>query len=130
MVITRKYIPRRTFLRGAGAALALPLLDSMTPALALEAKRPIRMSFIEVPNGIMNLNGEWTPKTVGGDFELTQTLQPLASFRDRMLELRRFGGHSMICICANRWRCPDAELSCTLSPRIQRRGGSLGPQWR
>jgi hypothetical protein len=87
MVITRKSIPRRAFLRGTGAALALPVLDAMTPAFAIEAKRPIRMSFIEVPNGIMNLNGEWTPKTVGADFELTQTLQPLASFRDRMLVL-------------------------------------------
>src|SRR5450631_3899404 len=87
MVITRKSIPRRAFLRGTGAALALPMLGAMTPAFALEAKRPIRMSFIEVPNGIMNLNGEWTPKTVGGDFELTQTLQPLASFRDRMVVL-------------------------------------------
>src|SRR5437763_432603 len=87
MVMTRKSIPRRAFLRGTGAALALPMLDAMTPAFAVEAKRPTRMSFIEVPNGIMNLNGEWTPKTVGTDFELTQTLQPLASFRDRMLVL-------------------------------------------
>jgi len=39
--ITRKSIPRRTFLRGAGAALALPVLDAMTPALSAEAKRPI-----------------------------------------------------------------------------------------
>jgi hypothetical protein len=87
MVITRKSIPRRAFLRGTGAALALPVLDAMTPAFAVEAKRPIRMSFVEVPNGIMNLNGEWTPKTVGADFELTQTLQPLAPFRDRMVVL-------------------------------------------
>src|SRR6202162_1756706 len=87
MVITRKSIPRRDFLRGTSAALALPLLGAMTPAFAVEAKRPIRMAFIEVPNGIMNLNGEWTPKTVGADFELTQTLQPLAPFRDRMLVL-------------------------------------------
>src|SRR5579883_43307 len=87
MVITRKSIPRRAFLRGTGAALALPLLDAMTPAFAVDSARPIRLGFIEVPNGIMNLNGEWTPKTEGADFELTQTLQPLASFRDRMLVL-------------------------------------------
>src|SRR5260221_12450676 len=87
MVITRKSIPRRAFLRGTGAVLALPVLDAMTPAFAVEKASPIRMQFIEVPNGIMNLNGEWTPKTVGADFELTQTLQPLAPFRDRMLVL-------------------------------------------
>src|SRR6202163_2853537 len=87
MVITRKSIPRRTFLRGTGAALALPMLDAMIPAFAVEAKRPVRMAFVEVPNGIMNLNGEWTPKAEGADFELTPTLQPLAPFRDRMLVL-------------------------------------------
>src|SRR5258708_28452702 len=84
MVITRKSIPRRAFLRGTGAVLALPVLDAMTPAFAVEKASPIRMQFIEVPNGIMNLNGEWTPKTVGADFELSPTLQPLASFPDRM----------------------------------------------
>ena len=87
MVITRKSIPRRAFLRGTGAVLALPVLDAMTPAFAVDKAPPIRMQFIEVPNGIMNLNGEWTPKVEGPDFELSPTLQPLASFRDRMLVL-------------------------------------------
>jgi Protein of unknown function (DUF1552) len=85
MVITRKSLPRRTFLRGAGAVLALPVLDAMTPALSAETQRPIRMSFIEVPNGIMM--DRWTPATEGADFELTPVLQPLAQFRDRMLVL-------------------------------------------
>jgi hypothetical protein len=87
MVVTRKSIPRRAFLRGTGAVLALPVLDAMTPAFAVEKAAPIRMQFIEVPNGIMNLNNEWTPKVEGPDFELSPTLQPLASFRDRMLVL-------------------------------------------
>src|SRR5437763_15102770 len=85
MLITRKSIPRRAFLRGTGAALALPVLDAMTPALAAETKRPIRMSFIEVPNGIMM--DKWTPATEGADFALTPILEPLAQFRDRMLVL-------------------------------------------
>src|SRR6266702_411733 len=85
MVITRKSIPRRTFLRGTGAVLALPVLDAMTPALAADAKRPIRMSFIEVPNGIMM--DKWTPATEGADFALTPVLEPLADFRDRILVL-------------------------------------------
>src|SRR5438874_1358472 len=85
MLITRKSIPRRAFLRGTGAALALPVLDAMTPALAAETKRPIRMSFIEVPNGIMM--DKWTPATEGADFALTPILEPLAPYRDRMLVL-------------------------------------------
>src|SRR6516225_941224 len=85
LAITRKSLPRRSFLRGAGAVLALPVLDAMTPALSTESRRPIRMSFIEVPNGIMM--DKWTPATVGADFELTPILEPLAQFRDRMLVL-------------------------------------------
>jgi len=85
MVISRKSIPRRTFLRGAGASLALPVLDAMTAALAAEPARPIRLAFIEVPNGIMM--DKWTPATEGADFALTPILQPLAQFRDRMLVL-------------------------------------------
>ena len=78
-------VPRRTFLRGVGATLALPVLDAMTPAFAAPSTRPTRMAFMQTPNGIFNLNGEWTPKTVGGNFELTRTLEPLAAFKDRML---------------------------------------------
>jgi hypothetical protein len=87
MVILKKALHRRTFLRGAGAALTLPLLDAMVPALghAAETRRPIRLAFIEVPNGIMM--DKWTPSTVGKDFELTPILEPLTSFRDRMLVL-------------------------------------------
>ncbi len=77
MLILKKAIPRRTFLRGTGAALALPLLDAMTPALAQETKRPIRMAFMQMPNGIFNLNNEWTPKTEGANFEMTRTLKPV-----------------------------------------------------
>jgi Protein of unknown function (DUF1552) len=85
MVILGKSIPRRAFLRGAGATFALPLLDAMTPALAAEIVRPIRMAFIEVPNGIMM--DKWTPATEGANFALTPILEPLAEFRDRMLLL-------------------------------------------
>jgi len=87
MVILKKSIPRRTFLRGAGAALALPMLDAMTPALAVDTARPIRMAFMQMPNGIFNLNNEWTPKTEGAGWEMTQTLKPLEAFRDRMVVL-------------------------------------------
>src|SRR5580700_7818526 len=80
--VTRKSIPRRTFLRGTGAALALPVLDAMTPAFATATTRPIRLGFVEVPNGIMM--DKFTPATEGPDFALTPVLEPLAGFRDRM----------------------------------------------
>lgn len=98
MLILNKAIPRRTFLRGTGAALALPLLDAMTPAFAQEAKRPIRMAFMQTPNGIFNLNNEWTPKTEGADFEMTTTLKPVEAFRDHLfipsgLDQQQAAGH-------------------------------------
>jgi len=85
MVVFKKAIPRRTFLRGVGATLALPMLDAMTPAFAAATTRPIRMAFMQTPNVIFNLRNEWTLKTVGANWELTRTLEPLAAFKDRML---------------------------------------------
>jgi hypothetical protein len=83
MIIHRRSISRRGVLRGAGAALALPFLDAMTPALSAQVPRPIRLSFIEVPNGI--IMDKWTPAREGEGFELTPVLAPLAKFRSRML---------------------------------------------
>lgn len=86
MIIRKASISRRAVLRGAGATLALPMLDAMIPACAVaapETERPIRLSFIEVPNGI--IMDKWTPKTEGANFALTPVLEPLAPFRDRML---------------------------------------------
>src|SRR5260370_390783 len=85
MAILKKSIPRRTFLRGTGASLALPVLDAMTAAFAAQPARPIRLAFIEVPNGIMM--DKWTPAAEGAGFALTPILEPLAQFRDRMLVL-------------------------------------------
>jgi hypothetical protein len=76
---------RRAVLRGAGASLALPFLDSMVPAFSSEAARPIRLSFIEVPNGIMM--DRWTPATEGKNFDLTPVLEPVGAFRENMLVL-------------------------------------------
>ncbi len=90
MIITKMALPRRTFLRGLGAAFALPMLDAMVPALAAaqrSASKPIRrLGFIYVPNGVaMNdsLNF-WTPKGTGANFELSPILAPLAPYRDRL----------------------------------------------
>jgi hypothetical protein len=67
LILTKRTLPRRTFLRGAGAAIALPLLDAMVPALAQSsAPKPKRIGFIYMPNGVArNFDGIdfWTPKT-------------------------------------------------------------------
>ena len=57
--ITGTHLPRRTFLRGMGTAVALPFLDAMTPALAkpLAGKAPVRMAFVYVPNGMKRYPG-------------------------------------------------------------------------
>ena len=67
--VTRKHIPRRSFLKGAGATIALPFLDAMMPAFAPAAatKAPVRMAFVYVPNGI--IMNQWTPATDGRSFE-------------------------------------------------------------
>jgi hypothetical protein len=83
-VVTGKKIDRRTFLYGTGAAVALPLLDAMTPALAVESARPTRLGWFQTPNGIMNLQNEFFQKEPGA-LELGPILQPLADFKDRML---------------------------------------------
>ena len=87
MIITRKSLPRRTFLRGIGATLALPLLDSMVPAMAAAPSiaSPTRLSFVYVPNGM--IMDQWTPAAVGSHYQLTKILEPLAPFRDDMLVL-------------------------------------------
>jgi hypothetical protein len=89
MIIVKKAIPRRAVLKGLGATLSLPLLDSMVPALtplARTAARPVqRFTVIYVAHGASP--GYWIPATEGPAYELTPPLKPLAAFRDRMLVL-------------------------------------------
>ena len=86
MFITKKHLSRRTFLRGAGVTLALPLLDSMVPAataLAQTAATPkTRMGCIYIPHGATM--DKWTPAGEGTAFEFSEILQPLEPFRDRV----------------------------------------------
>jgi len=82
-MLTRKHLPRRTFLKGMGAAIALPMLDAMTPALSAigrsAAQSPLRLAFTYVPNGITM--ADWTPKGAGAAFDLSRVMQPMAPFR-------------------------------------------------
>jgi hypothetical protein len=87
MIITKRALPRRTFLKGAGAAIGLPLLSAMVPAFAADAPKAKRIGFIYLPNGVAkNFTGidYWTPKQVGKLTELSTILAPLAPFRDRL----------------------------------------------
>lgn len=83
MLIFKKSIPRRTFLQGLGATVALPMLDAMTPALAAGTQAPKRFSLVYAPNG-MNMD-YWTPAATGKAFEVSPILKPVAAFRDQML---------------------------------------------
>jgi hypothetical protein len=84
--ITKRALPRRTFLRGMGVTLALPLLDSMIPAataIAQTAASPkSRFCGIYVPHGATM--DKWTPAIEGTGFEITETLKPLEKLRDRL----------------------------------------------
>ncbi|MBN1240030.1 MAG: DUF1552 domain-containing protein, partial [Gammaproteobacteria bacterium] len=79
--MSRKHLPRRTFLRGVGATLALPLLDAMVPAFANTTRSP-RLGFVYVPHGA--IMSKWTPDAVGRDFEFKETLKPLEAYRSRL----------------------------------------------
>ena len=81
--VTKRALPRRTFLRGMGAAVALPLLDAMVPALAQAPAPRRRLGFVYVPNGI--IMDQWTPATAGADFELKTILKPLEPFKDALV---------------------------------------------
>ena len=87
MFITKAALPRRTFLRGAGVMLGLPLLEAMVPALTALAQSPAaprkRLGFVYFPNGAVM--EQWIPETVGKGLALSPTLAPLAPFRDRMV---------------------------------------------
>src|SRR5881396_2451501 len=89
MIVSKKAIPRRTVLRGMGSVLALPLLDSMLPALAALQKTaalPInRFGVMYVPNGMIMKN--YLPASEGAGYELTPTLSALKPFREQMLVL-------------------------------------------
>src|SRR5439155_27112535 len=87
MIITKKSLPRRTFLRGASATLALPFLDSMVPALAatVGAKPALRLAFVYHPVGM--IMDRWTPAAEGAAFEFTPTMKALAPFREQLVVL-------------------------------------------
>lgn len=86
MILTKKALPRRTFLRGAGASVALPLLDAMVPSMTAQAKTAAagvrRLGFVYIPMG-SNIS-MWTPRSEGDLSELSPTLSPLEPVKDQL----------------------------------------------
>ena len=85
-------LPRRTFLRGLGATMALPLLDSMVPTVSAvgSAQPPVRLGYVYTPNGIVGACDKsprpfmWTPKTTGANFEFSPTMKALEPYREQL----------------------------------------------
>src|SRR5258708_4942861 len=114
MFLTKKSPPRRTFLRGAGAMIALPLLDAMIPAgtaLANTAAKPLtRLGFVYFPHGA--IMEKWTPTAEGSNFELSPILEPLKPFQKQLTVISGLGNrpgesqavHAIV---------PATWLSCT-----------------
>ena len=81
--LTRRSLARRTLLKGMGASIALPLLDSMVPALSAQAKRaPARLGFVYGAHGV--IHSEWKPRQTGRHYVLSPNLEPLAGVRDHV----------------------------------------------
>jgi len=94
MIITKKHLSRRTFIRGTfGAAMALPLLDAMVPALTAQAHTaagtatPFRFGAIYMPNGVFP--DTWHPTEVGTGFAFKPVMQPLEPFRDSLVTVSK-----------------------------------------
>jgi uncharacterized protein DUF1552 len=144
MFMTKMSLPRRTFLRGMGAAVALPLLDAMVPALsALEqtAARPVRrLGFVYIPMGMNPV--PWIPQTEGKIGELSPSLASLAPYLNHLtvvtnLEVRNSavagGNHAtagsafLSCARAKRTEGSDYELGTTVDQIAARRIGGDTP---
>src|SRR5438128_1670856 len=97
-IVVKKALPRRTFLRGVGATLALPLLDAMVPALSAAAAPVRRLGFVYIPHGAVM--SKWTPAAEGRITDLSPTLRVLDGFQDQLvvptnLEHRNAQGNGM-----------------------------------
>jgi hypothetical protein len=126
MFLTRRHLSRRTVLKGAGAAIALPLLDAMIPAgtaLAQTAAAPRpRLGFVYFPHGA--LREEWEPTRTGRDFDFPFILEPLEPLREHVTVvsgLRNKGGES----ASPHGITEETWLSC-VSPRLRNAETGVG----
>jgi hypothetical protein len=142
--LTRKSVPRRAVLRGAGAAIGLPLLESMFPALVPSAKAaaaaPLRFGVVYFPNGA--IMPQFTPKATGKDFEFSPILKPLEPFKDSLLVATNFtrshpgsqlGDHAVSCagfltgVWPKRTEAEDVLAHTTIDQIVAQRIGQDTP---
>ncbi|MBI2689797.1 MAG: DUF1552 domain-containing protein [Acidobacteria bacterium] len=92
--LTGKHIDRRTLLRGAGTAIAIPFLDAMLPAFGApkSAKQARRVGVVYVPNGIVMK--DWLPGKTGTDFAFTRILKPIEKFREDIVVVSGLSNHA------------------------------------
>ena len=111
MIITKKQLHRRTFLRGmAGVAIGLPLLDAMVPALEAASAAQFRAGFFYTPHGV--ILDKWVPQQTGAGYEMTPILQPIAAHRDRFTILSNLSEHKGKQIGAGHASSSATWLSC------------------
>jgi Protein of unknown function (DUF1552) len=94
-----KSLHRRTFLRGMGASIALPILDAMTPAFAAPGRvvqTPCRLMFVYAPTGV--IPKYWFPETTGADFSFPRTVKPLEKFREDVLFVSNLAHHNSLAL--------------------------------
>ena len=95
-IVTKKHLSRRALLRAAGASVALPLLDSMVPALTAQsqtaARAVRRLGFVYVPHGAIMKN--FTPAGDGANFAFSPILSPLEPLRDRVVVVSNLAHHT------------------------------------
>ena len=142
MFITKLSLPRRTFLRGVGATVALPFLDAMVPALTATAKTaanpPRRWGAVFFPNGA--IMEQWTPAATGAGFELSPSLEPLEKFRDSMVVVSNLtragttaGDHAVSAagwltgVSAKRTEAEDVRAGTTIDQIVAKQIGQETP---
>ena len=121
MIVTKKHLPRRTFLRGLGATIAVPLLDGMVPAFtALRAAAPPVKRFGAIYVG-MGFNMQQWLQTQAGTLEMNPILRPLEQFRDRLVVAS--GLDSKPAFSADSGNHPRAQSSWLTGARAKKTNG-------
>ena len=128
MMITKMALPRRTFLRGMGAAVALPLLDAMVPALSAMARtaaNPVRrLGFVYIPMGMNPVT--WTPAAEGRLTGLSPSLASLTPYLDHLSVVTNLEVRNAAVAAGNHATAGSAFLSCARAKRTEGSDYELG----
>jgi hypothetical protein len=142
MLISKLSLPRRTFLRGIGAAIALPFLEAMVPALTATAKTAAnperRLGFVYFPNGAVM--DQWIPSQAGKGFEFTPILKSLARFKEQVVVIGNLtragttiGDHAVAAagwltgVYAKQTEAQDVRAGVTIDQIVARQIGQDAP---